>query len=143
MVQRRWFLSALIEAHPDPHGAWIWRIYWDNNPKLTPYTIRGKYEQLLFILPQKSPFRCAFADFSIFDPAGSFFLHKGYLDDLRKDATESKGQLFNPVVAIRPTCRSVCRWIAVRKGPRIRTRYTVMFPQPMEQPQREDPDELG
>jgi hypothetical protein len=94
------FLSALVAAHPDPHGAWIWRVYRGDDPKLSPYTIGNKYEQLLFVLPQKSLFRCGFADYSIFDPAGRFFLRKGYLDDLRRDAPESKGQFLNPVVAL-------------------------------------------
>jgi hypothetical protein len=92
------FLSALLIAHPDRHAAWIWKVNQGTDPNLVPYTIAGTYEQLLFVLPAFH--RYAFADFSIFDPRGRFFLHKGYFDDLQSDAPESKGQIFDPIVQL-------------------------------------------
>jgi hypothetical protein len=84
------FLSALLSAHPDRHGAWIWKVNQGSDPKLRPYTIAGTYEQLLFVSPALH--RYAFADFSIFDPTGRFFLRKGYFDDLQKDDPGLRGR---------------------------------------------------
>jgi TIR domain-containing protein len=100
---RKWynddrFISALIAAYPNPmfSPSYIFRTYQGDDSKLRPYTIGNTYEQLFFLTPQWSP-SWAYADFTIFDPDGSFFVRKAFPEDVWRDYAPSKGQFLEPV----------------------------------------------
>jgi hypothetical protein len=105
ILERQWhndeqFLSALTVAHPGLTNTLVWKVSRSGNPSLQPYTFEGKYEQVVYIRPSKAFAGFGFADFAICDPAGRFFLRKGFLDDLRKDELQSRGLTFDPVIQL-------------------------------------------
>jgi hypothetical protein len=76
---RKWqndekFLNALLLAHPDLSGAWVWKIFRSQEERFQPYPIGRTYEQRLFLQPSESIRPWGFVHFMIFDPGGRFFL---------------------------------------------------------------------
>jgi hypothetical protein len=99
-TERQWhndhrFLEALILAYPRGLSlSYLWRVYQQEAPSMKRYTIGTTYEQLFFQPPQLF-YDWGYADFTIFDPDGSFFARKAIIDDVWKNAEESKGQFLD------------------------------------------------
>jgi hypothetical protein len=104
-TERQWhndyrFLEALIPVYPRGLSlSYLWRIYQQEVSSMKRYTIGATYEQLFF-QPALSFYDWGYADFMIFDPDGCFFARKAIVDDVWRNADESKGQFLDPAFQV-------------------------------------------
>ena len=104
----REFLNLINTSNPHLTGWPIWLNslpFADNSAH--PYLFDGRWEALIYSPPENRWGAWGHLDFMVLDPSGTFFLRRGFQDDIGGSSDESRGKILDPLLQVLRTAEAL------------------------------------